>query len=70
MVVFEVPTQIYDLPELPEKPEIAVKAEKRYRDWILSFWNLMNGNLDFDGQTTFNREQNKLLGDIIKGIKA
>jgi hypothetical protein len=38
-----------------------------YRDWIASFVNLVSRNVDFDGASTIDPEQNSRLGSLLDG---
>ncbi|MDR0816344.1 MAG: putative virulence factor [Desulfovibrio sp.] len=62
--LFDPPTAEEGYPQLPE---IQPPFEKTWcMDWMRALYTLMMDNVNFDGVQTFNREQNTLLGNIMK----
>ncbi len=62
-----------DLPPVPDEPVLdeafSPYINGWYRDWILVFNDMLMSNVDFDGETTLNREQNALLGNILSRME-
>ncbi len=62
---------------MPEQPDILTldetpKSYERtwYTDWLRAFIHLVNANVDFDGNASFNREENAKLQNILNTFKA
>jgi hypothetical protein len=63
-VLFEPPAPFDGYPALPE---IQPPFEKTWcLDWMRAYYALMMDNVNFDGEQTFDREQNTRLGEILK----
>lgn len=62
-----------DKPEVGEEPVLEETFRPYtgawYRDWLRVFTDLLMHNVDFDGETTLNREQNALLGNILSRME-
>ncbi|MDR3358916.1 MAG: putative virulence factor [Desulfovibrio sp.] len=63
-VLFEPPAPFDGYPDLPE---IQPPFEKTWCvDWMRAYYVLMMDNVNFDGERTFDREQNTRLGEILE----
>ncbi|NDY56929.1 type III effector HopL1 [Desulfovibrio sulfodismutans] len=64
VTVFSPPPPVAVSPHLSD--ELGVLEQKWYRDWLMALLACISANVDFDGKTTVNVEQNRILGDIIR----
>jgi hypothetical protein len=64
VTVFNPPPPVRGMPRLSE--ELGVLEQQWYRDWLSALFACITANVDYDGTTTIDLEQNKIVGDIIK----
>jgi hypothetical protein len=64
LTVFAPLPPVVGYPKLHE--EMGVLEKLWYRDWLTSLVGCINDNVNIDGDTTINREQNAILGGILK----
>jgi hypothetical protein len=64
VTVFTPPPPVTGYPRLAE--EMGTLERQWYRDWLMSLVACIMANVDFDGATALNVEQNRILGDIVR----
>ena len=63
VTVFTPPPPVHGYPLLSD--ELGTLERQWYRDWLMALIACIMANVDFDGTSTLNVEQNRILGDII-----
>lgn len=64
VTLFTPPPPVRGYPRLDE--EMGTLERQWYRDWLMALVACVMANVDFDGASTLNVEQNRILGDIIR----
>lgn len=66
---FQSKPEVEGFPVLPEAASTDSHITTHFVDWSLAFYKMMLDNVNFDGKSSFDAEQNKLLGKILSSLR-